>query len=118
ASVREPIEGLGVSNTIRGAVASWAKTLSREMAPFGITVNNVLPGFTETGRIEQLVRSRARVTGKPEGEIEADMRAVVPAGRFARPDEVGGVIAFLCTPAADYVNGVNLPVDGGRMHTL
>jgi 3-oxoacyl-[acyl-carrier protein] reductase len=117
-SVREPIEGLGVSNTIRGAVASWAKTLSREVAPFGITVNNVLPGFTETGRIEQLVRNRARSTGKSEEEITAEMRAIVPAGRFARPGELGGVIAFLCTPAADYINGVNLQVDGGRMHTL
>ena len=117
-SVREPIEGLGVSNTIRGAVASWSKTLSREMAPFGITVNNVLPGFTETGRIEQLVRNRAKATGKTEEAIAAEMRAVVPAGRFARPDEPAGVIAFLCTPAADYINGVNLPVDGGRMHAL
>jgi 3-oxoacyl-[acyl-carrier protein] reductase len=117
-SVREPIEGLGVSNTIRGAVASWAKTLSREVAPFGITVNNVLPGFTETGRIEQLVRNRAKSTGKSEDEITAEMRAIVPAGRFARPEELGGVIAFLCTPAADYINGVNLQVDGGRMHTL
>lgn len=117
-SVREPIEGLGVSNTIRGAVASWSKTLSREVAPFGITVNNVLPGFTETGRIEQLVRNRAKSTGKSEEDITAEMRSIVPAGRFARPEELGGVIAFLCTPAADYINGVNLQVDGGRMHTL
>lgn len=117
-SVREPIEGLGVSNTIRGAVASWSKTLSREVAPFGITVNNVLPGFTETGRIEQLVRNRSKSTGKSEEEIAAEMRAIVPAGRFARPAELGGVIAFLCTPAADYINGVNLQVDGGRMHSL
>ena len=99
-------------------MASWAKTLSREVAPFGITVNNVLPGFTETGRIEQLVRNRARSTGKSEDEIAAEMRALVPAGRFARPEEPGGVIAFLCTPAADYITGVNLQVDGGRMHTL
>jgi 3-oxoacyl-[acyl-carrier protein] reductase len=92
--------------------------LSREVAPFGITVNNVLPGFTETGRIEQLVRNRAQATGKSEDDIAAGMRAVVPAGRFARPEELGGVIAFLCTPSADYINGVNLAVDGGRMHTL
>ncbi|HSR64065.1 MAG TPA: SDR family oxidoreductase [Xanthomonadaceae bacterium] len=117
-SVREPIEGLGVSNTVRGAVASWAKTLSREVAPFGITVNNVLPGFTETGRIAQLVRNRAQSSGKAEADVAAEMRAIVPAGRFARPEELGGVIAFLCTPAADYINGVNLPVDGGRMHAM
>ena len=117
-SVREPIEGLGVSNTTRGAVASWAKTLSREVAPFGITVNNVLPGFTETGRIAQLVRNRSQATGRDEDAIAAEMRSAVPAGRFARPDEIGGVIAFLCTPAAAYITGVNLQVDGGRMHTL
>ena len=117
-SVREPIEGLGVSNTVRGAVASWAKTLSRELAPFGITVNNVLPGFTETGRIAQLVRNRAQASGRGEEQVAAEMRAAVPAGRFAQPAELGGVIAFLCTPAAAYVNGVNLAVDGGRSHAL
>jgi 3-oxoacyl-[acyl-carrier protein] reductase len=117
-SVREPIEGLGVSNTVRGAVASWAKTLSRELAPFGITVNNVLPGFTDTGRIAQLLRNRAQASGRSEDEIAAGMRAAVPAGRFAQPAELGGVIAFLCTPAAAYVNGVNLAVDGGRSHAL
>jgi 3-oxoacyl-[acyl-carrier protein] reductase len=117
-SVREPIEGLGVSNTVRGAVASWAKTLSREVAPFGITVNNVLPGFTDTGRIAQLVSRRAEASGRSEDEIADEMRALVPAGRFAQPAELGAVIAFLCTPAAAYVNGVNLAVDGGRTRAL
>jgi 3-oxoacyl-[acyl-carrier protein] reductase len=117
-SVREPIPNLGVSNTIRGAVASWAKTLSRELAPFGITVNNVLPGFTDTGRIERLVQARSEATGKPQDEIAEGMRQAVPAGRFARPEEVGGVIAFLCSPAAGYVNGVSLAVDGGRMQSI
>lgn len=117
-SVREPIPGLGVSNTIRAAVAGWAKTLSRELAPFGITVNNVLPGFTDTGRIERLVQARAESTGKPQAEIAEGMRQAVPAGRFARPEEVGGVIAFLCSPAAGYVNGVSLAVDGGRMQSI
>src|SRR3546814_10506149 len=99
-SVKEPIPGLGVSNTIRGAVASWAKTLSRELAADGITVNNVLPGFTETGRIEQIVRGKVSAQGKSEDEVRAAMRAGVPAGRFATPQETGGVIAFLCSPAA------------------
>jgi|SRR5690606_4933951 len=117
-SVKEPIPGLGVSNTIRGAVASWAKTLSRELAADGITVNNVLPGFTETGRIEQIVRNKVAAQGKPEDEVRAAMRAAVPAGRFATPEETGGVIAFLCSPAAAYVNGVSLAVDGGRMHSI
>src|SRR5690606_15253146 len=117
-SVREPIPGLGVSNTTRGAVASWAKTLSRELAGDGITVNNVLPGFTETGRIEQIVRNRVSAEGKSEDDIRAAMPAGVPAGRFATPEEAGGVIAFLRSPAAAYVDGVSLAVDGGRMHSI
>ena len=117
-SVKEPIANLGVSNTIRGAVASWAKTLSRELAPTGITVNNVLPGFTDTGRITQLLRDRAQASGQSEAAIADGMRQSVPAGRFAQPAEIGGVIAFLCSPAAAYVNGVSLAVDGGRMHSI
>lgn len=117
-SVREPIANLGVSNTIRGAVASWAKTLSRELAGNGITVNNVLPGYTETGRIAQIIAERAAASGQPHDAIAEGMRATVPAGRFAQPAEIGGVIAFLCSPAADYVNGVSLAVDGGRMNSI
>lgn len=117
-SVREPIPGLGVSNTVRGAVASWAKTLARELAPDGITVNNVLPGFTETGRIRQIVRDRAAAEGRSEDEVRRDMEATVPARRFAEAHETGGVIAFLCSPAAGYVNGVSLAVDGGRTQSI
>jgi 3-oxoacyl-[acyl-carrier protein] reductase len=117
-SVKEPIPGLGVSNTIRGAVASWAKTLSRELAAEGITVNNVLPGFTETGRIEQIVHGKMAAEGRSEEDVRAAMRAGVPAARFATPEETGGVIAFLCSPAAAYVNGVSLAVDGGRMNSI
>lgn len=117
-SVKEPIVGLGVSNTVRGAVASWAKTLSRELAPMGITVNNLLPGFTETGRITQLVRDRARTSGESEEAVADSMRKLVPLGRFAQPVEIGGVIAFLCSPAAAYINGVSLAVDGGRTYSI
>lgn len=117
-SVREPIAGLGVSNTVRAAVAGWAKTLSRELAPDGITVNNVLPGYTETARVEQIVRDRAQAQGKSEEQVIAAMRASVPARRFAKPEETGGVIAFLCSPAAGYINGVSLAVDGGRMASI
>lgn len=117
-SVKEPIVGLGVSNTVRGAVASWAKTLSRELAPMGVTVNNVLPGFTDTARIAQLVRDRAQASGTSEAEVAEGMRKLVPLGRFARPEEIGGVIAFLCSPAAGYVNGVSLAVDGGRTYSI
>jgi 3-oxoacyl-[acyl-carrier protein] reductase len=117
-SVKEPIANLGVSNTVRGAVAIWAKTQSRELAPYGITVNNVLPGYTETGRIAQIVADRARASGQSEDAILQGMRGNVPAGRFAQPSEIGGVIAFLCSPAAGYVNGVSLAVDGGRMQSI
>jgi 3-oxoacyl-[acyl-carrier protein] reductase len=117
-SVREPIANLGVSNTIRGAVASWAKTLSRELAPHGITVNNVLPGYTETARLRQIVADRARAGGQDEQAVTRAMLASVPAGRFAQAAEVAAGIAFLCTPAAAYINGVSLAIDGGRMNSL
>jgi 3-oxoacyl-[acyl-carrier protein] reductase len=84
----------------------------------GITVNNVLPGYTDTARIAQIVQGRIQATGKTEQQVLQSMRDNVPAGRFAQPAEIGGVIAFLCSPAAAYVNGVNLAVDGGRMQSL
>ena len=117
-SVKEPIANLGVSNTIRGAVASWAKTLAGELGGFGITVNNVLPGYTRTQRLEQIISERASATGKTPGEISQAMLATVPSGRFAEAGEIAGVVAFLCSPQADYVNGINLPVDGGRTRSL
>ncbi len=117
-SVYEPIANLGVSNTIRGAVASWAKTLSRELAAEGITVNNVLPGYTETGRLAQILRDRAKASGQDEAAVAAGMRQTVPAGRFAQPHEIAAAIAFLCSPAAGYINGVSLAVDGGRMQSI
>jgi 3-oxoacyl-[acyl-carrier protein] reductase len=117
-SVKEPIRNLGVSNTIRGAVASWAKTLAGELGPYGITVNNVLPGYTRTQRLEQIVRDRVQATGKSEQDIEQAMLASVPAGRFAGAGEIAAAIAFLASPAAAYINGINLPVDGGRMQSM
>jgi 3-oxoacyl-[acyl-carrier protein] reductase len=117
-SVYEPIPNLGVSNTIRGAVASWAKTLSRELGGDGITVNNVLPGYTRTRRLEQILADRSAATGKPQDEVARAMLAAVPAGRFAEAEEPGGVIAFLCTPAAGYVSGQSIAVDGGRMQSI
>ena len=117
-SVKEPIANLGVSNTIRGAVAAWAKTLASELASAGITVNNVLPGYTRTQRLAQILAERAAATGQPEAAIAEAMLATVPAGRFAEPAEVAAAIAFLCSPAAAYVNGINLPVDGGRTRSL
>ena len=119
-SVREPIRNLGVSNTIRAAVAGWAKTLSREVAPFGITVNNILPGYTRTDRLSSLVESRARAQGTSPAEVERALRAEIPAGRFAEPEELAAAIVclFLASPAAGYITGVSLPVDGGRIAAI
>ncbi|MBI3481382.1 MAG: SDR family oxidoreductase [Bacteroidetes bacterium] len=117
-SVKIPIKGLGVSNTVRGAMASWSKTLSLELAPFGITVNNVLPGSTKTGRIESIIQTRAQKSGRAPEEIRQEMIDEVPAGRMAEPSEVAAAVAFLSSPAAGYINGVNLPVDGGRTGSL
>lgn len=117
-SVREPIPGLGVSNTTRWAVAAWAKTMSRELAPFGITVNNILPGFTATSRLRELFKSRAEREGKPLEEIERAAEAGVPIGRFARPEEIAAAVAFLASSEASYVTGINLPVDGGRLSSM
>ncbi|MGH8163367.1 MAG: SDR family oxidoreductase [Rhodanobacteraceae bacterium] len=117
-SVKEPIAGLGVSNTTRWAVASWAKTLAAELAPFGITVNNVLPGSTNTPRIGQIVATRAQKTGKPQAEIQRAMVAEIPLGRFAEPADIAAAVAFLASPAAAYITGINLPVDGGRTRSL
>ena len=117
-SVYEPIANLGVSNTIRGAVASWAKTLSKELGSDGITVNNVLPGYTRTQRLEQILVDRSAAAGKSVDEIAKAMLATVPAARFAQAHEVAGMIAFLCSPAAAYVNGQSIAVDGGRMQSI
>ncbi|NND60446.1 MAG: SDR family oxidoreductase, partial [Gammaproteobacteria bacterium] len=113
-SVREPIPGLGVSNTVRGAVASWAKSLSRELGADGITVNNILPGYTDTDRLHQIFANAAKKKGH-ELQTEVDSRlAEVPLGRFAEPDEIAAAVAFLASPEAAYVSGINLAVDGGR----
>ena len=117
-SVREPIRGLGVSNTIRAAVAGWAKTLSRELAPSGITVNNILPGSTRTGRLESLIASRAAAPGATVESVERAMQAEIPMGRFAEPREVAAAAAFLASPDAGYITGVSLPVDGGRLASI
>ncbi len=117
-SVKTPIPGLGVSNTTRGAVASWAKTLAGELAPFGITVNNMLPGMCWTGRLESLINGRAEKQGISADAVADQMKATIPAARFGEPAELGAVVAFLATPAASYVNGINIPVDGGRTQCL
>ncbi|MEZ4826141.1 MAG: SDR family oxidoreductase [Bacteroidia bacterium] len=117
-SVKIPITGLGVSNTTRGAVASWAKTLANELAAFGITVNNVLPGFTRTQRFFSLVEIWAGNAGISVEEMEERLKKTVPAERFASPEETAYAVAFLASPSAAYINGINLPVDGGRTGSL
>jgi len=113
-SIKQPIRGLGVSNTIRGAVASWSKTLAEELGPFGITVNNILPGATLTGRLRAIIAARAKRAGVDETVVEEEMKREIPLRRFAEPEEVAMAACFLASPAAAYVSGINLPVDGGR----
>ena len=117
-SVRIPISGLGVSNTTRGAMASWAKTLSNEVAPFGITVNNILPGAVSTTRLDAIIESAATKKGISVDEAADAMRLTIPAGRFGRPEELGDLACFLASEKASYITGVSIPVDGGRTGSL
>ncbi len=117
-SVKIPLPNLGVSNTIRAAVANWSKTLSNEVAKFGITVNNVLPGATYTNRLKSIIQNRASKNNIENKSIEEDMLHEIPAGRFGTAEEIANAVAFLASPAASYINGINLPVDGGRTGSL
>jgi len=117
-SVKQPLTGLGVSNTIRGAVANWAKTMANELGQFGITVNNVLPGATLTARLESIAENKAKALGITPDEVLSQMADSTPARRIGQANEVANAIAFLATPAAAYINGINLPVDGGRTGCL
>lgn len=117
-SVKIPLKGLGVSNTIRGAVASWAKTMSNELAAHGITVNNILPGATATARLETIVNVKSAKTGTAKEAVEHEMLEEIPMKRFGRPEEIAAAAAFLATPAAAYITGVSIPVDGGRTGSL
>ena len=117
-SVKIPIPHLGVSNATRAAVASWAKTLSLELASFGITVNNVMPGFTETPRLKSLIEAAAKDVGKETKDIEESWKMTIPMKRFAQPDETAALIGFLCSDKASYITGQNIAVDGGRTGCL
>ena len=117
-SVKIPLKGLGVSNTIRGAVASWAKTLANELGQYSITVNNVLPGATATGRLESIITNKAGKTGAAISEVTDEMISEIPARRFGQPEEIAAMVAFLASPAAGYVNGTSIPVDGGRTGSI
>ncbi len=117
-SVKQPLNGLGVSNTIRGAVANWSKTLANELGQFGITVNNVLPGATATERLNEILNNKAKKTNSSIEEVSNAMKNDIPARRFAQPEEIANVVAFLASEAASYINGINVPVDGGRTKSL
>lgn len=117
-SVKQPLPNLGVSNTIRGAVANWSKTLANELGQFNITVNNVLPGATDTVRLKSIIETKAQKTGQDIKEIGTNMANQSPMKRIAQPEEVANAVAFLASPAASYINGINIPVDGGRTSCL
>jgi len=117
-SVKQPIKGLGISNTIRGAVANWAKTLSFELGEYGITVNNILPGYTDTQRLQEIFLDKSKKSNFDIESIISDAHSQIPLGRFADPKETAKAICFLASEDAAYINGINLPVDGGRLSTL
>ena len=117
-SVKQPIANLGVSNSIRAAMANWAKTLAAELGMDGITVNNVLPGLTATERLSGLISHLAAGAGKSEDEVRQGMLASIPVRRFAQPEEFANAVGFLASPAASFINGINLPVDGGSTGSL
>ena len=117
-SVKQPIRGLGVSNTIRAAVANWSKTLAGEVAEYQITVNNILPGATDTIRLKSLLEAKSKRTGKPIDELKREMISEIPMKRFADASEIANAAAFLASPAASYITGINIPVDGGRTGCL
>jgi 3-oxoacyl-[acyl-carrier protein] reductase len=117
-SIKEPIDDLGISNTIRAGMANWAKTLSRELGPWGITMNNVLPGFTNTERLDYLFTNRAEKAGLTKEEIRKNIENNIPIKRLGEPEEFAAAVCFLASPAASFINGINLPVDGGQLRSL
>jgi 3-oxoacyl-[acyl-carrier protein] reductase len=117
-SVKAPLHGLGVSNTIRAAVANWSKTLANELGKYGITVNNVLPGATMTGRLSQIINNKSSRQNQSIEDVQDSMLSEIPLKRFAKPEEIANAVAFLASPSAAYINGINLPVDGGRTASL
>ncbi len=117
-SVKQPLPNLGVSNTIRAAVANWSKTMANELAPFGITVNNILPGATSTSRLENIINNKAQKSNTSTDKISEEMMNEIPMKRFGLPEEIAAAAVFLASPAASYITGINLPVDGGRTASL
>ena len=117
-SVKQPLANLGVSNTIRAAVANWSKTLATELAPYGITVNNVLPGATATSRLSEIIQNKSKKLNVESDTVEKEMISEIPMKRFAQPEEIAAAVGFLASKSASYITGINIPVDGGRTGCL
>ena len=117
-SVKQPVEGLLLSNALRAGVTGLVRTLANEYAPYGITVNNVCPGYTRTERLDELAAMMGARTGASAEEVFAGWKKLIPAGRLATVEEFAGVVAFLASERASYVNGVSLTVDGGTTRSL
>jgi 3-oxoacyl-[acyl-carrier protein] reductase len=117
-AVKQPVDGLILSNSVRAAVTGFAKTLSNEVAPFGVTVNNVMPGYTKTERLEQLAADMAERTGMRIEKVIAEWETQIPMQRIGSPEEFAGIVAFLASERASYITGVSIPVDGGSIRAL
>ena len=117
-AVKQPVDGLMLSNSLRSAVTGFAKTLSNEVAPYGITVNNILPGYTRTDRVDQLSDSAAKRDGINREDVLAKWEAEIPMGRLGEPRELGALAAFLASERASYITGASIPVDGGWIRAL
>jgi len=116
-SVREPIDNIGLSNTLRGAMGSWSKSLSRELKPC-ITINNILPGFTDTDRLGSLAESISTRTGDSIEDVQDKWMNSVPIQRLIDPFETGAAVTWLCLPSSGAIRGISLAVDGGRMRSI
>jgi 3-oxoacyl-[acyl-carrier protein] reductase len=117
-SVKEPLQNLVLSNSIRSAVISWAKTLARELAPMGITVNNILTGYFDTERLDEINLLQSERKGIPLDTYKKAMTQDIPMQRFGRPEEFGHLVAFLASDYAAYITGINLPIDGGLLKSV
>lgn len=117
-SVKQPIDNLILSNSLRTGIIGFAKSLSNEFAKYNVTVNNIAPGYTLTNRLYDLAVNRAKTSGLSHEEVLADMAKQVPMNRLARPEEIGALVAFLCSNQAGYITGNTIHVDGGWVKGL
>jgi 3-oxoacyl-[acyl-carrier protein] reductase len=117
-AAKQPIDGLMLSNSLRAAVIGFARTLANEVAPFGVTVNNLLPGFTRTDRVQELARSAGGKAGSPNTDIISKWEKEIPMGRLGEPREFAALAAFLASERASYITGSSIAVDGGWIRSL